>query len=67
MSRRTNGSGRRKLRLERETLRRLSARDLGQVAGGTGLYTQACVEDSCDCFETADCTNNGYSTGTRYC
>jgi len=74
MTRRTNRTERRRLSLKRETLRTLSQRSLGQVAGGSWWMTDACHEsDACpDSAEsvacTGDCTIVGcYSTGSRYC
>jgi len=63
MSRRTNRSERRRLSLKRETLRKLSVDQLGQVAGGTWeCETAWCVEtEACD---TTDCW---YTAGSRYC
>ncbi|HZJ69441.1 MAG TPA: hypothetical protein VFF36_00785 [Planctomycetota bacterium] len=65
MGRRTNRTERRQLSLKRETLRTLSQKSLGQVAGGTWWMTEDCHEsEACsDSFETVGC----YSTGSRYC
>ena len=72
MSRRTNGGERRRLGLKRETVRRLSARDLGQVAGGTWEGSWTCGESYYGCAETTDCSaactaGDCMSTGTRFC
>lgn len=68
MSRHNNGNERRKLALKRETLRRLSARDLGRAAGGSYGFTEDCG-DTVACAESAGCDTTGcwFSTGTRYC
>lgn len=45
----------RKLRLSRETVRRLGANDLGNVAGGGHDTSLACIQDTgCNC-ETEQC------------
>lgn len=62
MSRPTNRTERRRLSLKRETLRKLSVDQLGQVAGGTSW------DCSDGCFPTEDCTTDcWYTAGSRYC
>jgi hypothetical protein len=64
MSRRTDANKRRKLGLKRETVRQLSARDLGQVAGGSWYVTDAC--DGTYPLPTGACFS-GVGTGSRFC
>jgi hypothetical protein len=67
MSRTTNGRNRRRLGLKRETLRKLSADQLGRVAGGTWGDSADC--ESAACVETANCDTATcwFGTGSRFC
>ncbi len=73
MSRHAHGGERRKLGLKRETVRRLSALDLGRVAGGTwDVFTAGCGWTEEGCVETNDCSAacsavDCMSTGSRFC
>jgi len=62
VGRRTNENQRRRLGLERETLRQLGARDLGQVAGGSRIGTDDCAE-----HWSMECADSQVGTGSRFC
>ena len=63
MSGRNDRGARRRLALKRETVRKLSAADLGRVAGGTD-FTAGCWADTDWCGDTSGCW---LGTGSRLC
>jgi hypothetical protein len=64
MGKRDNVRARRRLSLQRETLRRLAARDLAQVAGGTDYGgTWGCPVETADC-DTSECW---FGTTSKFC
>lgn len=63
MGKRDNQRARRRLSLRRETLRRLSARDLTQVAGGTDFGTWGCPVET----EGCDTTECWLGTTSKWC
>lgn len=64
MSRRDDRRARRRLALKRETIRALSATDLGRAAGGTWGGTWDCDNVETEACDTTECW---YSAGSRYC
>jgi hypothetical protein len=68
MGRRNDRRTRRRLALKTETIRALSAADLGRVAGGTWTETGECFGETFDCW-TAGCdtTDCWYTNGSRFC
>ena len=68
MGRRNDRRTRRRLALKIETIRALSAVDLGRVAGGTWGGTGECYGETCDCPSAGcDTTDCWYTAGSRFC
>jgi hypothetical protein len=65
MGRRNDRRTPRRLALKSETIRALSAVDLGRVAGGT--WTEGCFGDTFDCTLGCDTTECWHSAGSRFC